>query len=69
MRIEMSLLMMMWLITVDQPFYHVLVDNRDRHGDESTYVAEENIRVLPCVVRAPCHYVCLCNSRWLVLWA
>eukprot|EP01043_Picozoa_sp_COSAG02_P068759 COSAG02_NODE_11535_length_1703_cov_15.685350_1_plen_30_part_10 len=22
----------------DQPFYHVLVDNRDRPGDESTYV-------------------------------
>ena len=38
-------------VVVGQPFYHVLVDCRDRPGDQSTYVAEENIRVLPCVVR------------------
>lgn len=44
-------LRLMTLAGAEQPFYHVLVDNRDRPGDESTYVAEENIRVLPCVVR------------------
>ena len=27
----------------DQPFYHVLVDERDRPGDQVTYVAQENI--------------------------
>ena len=29
-----------------QPFYHVLVDDRDRPGSQITYVAEENIRAL-----------------------
>lgn len=27
----------------DQPFYHVLVDSRDRPGDQITYVAQENV--------------------------
>ena len=27
----------------EQPFYHVLVDARDRPGDQITYVAEENL--------------------------
>ena len=26
-----------------QPFYHVLVDARDREGNQVTYVAEDNI--------------------------
>lgn len=28
----------------NQPFYHVLVDTRDRPGGMSTYVAQENLR-------------------------
>ena len=28
----------------DQPFYHVLVDARDRAGDQVTYVAQENMQ-------------------------
>ena len=27
----------------DQPFYHVLVDERDRKGSQTTYVAADNI--------------------------
>jgi len=30
-----------------QPFYHVLVDSRDRPGGQTTYVAEENIMIRP----------------------
>ena len=28
-----------------QPFYHVLVDETDRPGEQVTYVAEENVKV------------------------
>ena len=30
-----------------QPFYHVLVDGRDRPGGQQTYVAQENIEPVP----------------------
>ena len=30
----------------EQPFYHVLVDERDRPGGQSTYVAQENLTTL-----------------------
>ena len=29
----------------NQPFYHVLVDTRDRPGGQITYVAQENIMI------------------------
>jgi len=29
----------------NQPFYHVLVDTRDRPGEQATYVAEENVQL------------------------
>ena len=29
----------------NQSFYHVLVDRRDRPGDQTSYVAEENLRL------------------------
>lgn len=32
----------------DQPFYHVLVDMRDRPGGMSTYVAQENLVLQKC---------------------
>ena len=53
------------LNTADQPFYHVLVDSRDREGDQSCYVAEENIGVLPCVVRSYAVAVRMRNEHWL----
>lgn len=38
----------------DQPFYHVLVDSRDRPGGQTTYVAEENIMIRPwCEISHP----------------
>eukprot|EP00122_Pirum_gemmata_P000461 Pgem_evm1s404 len=32
----------------EQPFYNILVDNRDRGPDQTTYVAEENIIMVEC---------------------
>ena len=32
----------------EQPFCHVLVDSRDRAGDQTTYVAQENLRAANC---------------------
>ena len=32
----------------DQPFYHVLCDDSDRPGDQTTYVAEENLEPFDC---------------------
>ncbi|CAG9462545.1 unnamed protein product [Pedinophyceae sp. YPF-701] len=36
-----------------QPFYHVLVDVRDRPGPQSTYVAEDNVSVAQSWARVP----------------
>ncbi|WPT15159.1 F-box only protein 21 [Picochlorum sp. SENEW3] len=39
---------------LNQPFYHVLVDSRDRPGGQTTYVAEENIMIRPwCEISHP----------------
>lgn len=32
---------------IEQPFYQTLVDSRDRPGDQSAYVAQENLELLP----------------------